>query len=102
LALFGFAFGLMATQEWLAAWYRSPIKADATLALALALVALVVAAIGEKVRRTPPRTPPPPIDLALAIPMAARLAPALLNPRFVGVASMILGGVLLGRELRKK
>ena len=102
LALFGFAFALMAAQGWLVEWYQSPIKADATIAGVLALLALIVAGVGERLRRTPPGKAPPPIDLALALPVAVRLAPTLLNPRFVGVASVVLGGVLLGREFRKK
>jgi len=101
-ALFAFAFLLVAVRGWLSGWYQSPIKADLTIAGALALLSVVIAIAAEAVRRAPRPAIPTPISLAVAVPVAARIAPKLLSPRFLGIASVILGGVLIGREFSKK
>jgi hypothetical protein len=102
VALYALAFLLMAAQDWLLQWYQSPIKADLTVAAALALLAAVIGGVAQFVRRAPTPPVPTPISLAVAVPIAARIAPKLLNSKFLGIASVVLGGVLIGREFSKK
>jgi hypothetical protein len=102
VTLFAAAFLLMAAQTWLSDWYLSQTKADLTIGGALALMALAAAIAGEIVRRSPAPEARTPASFALAIPLAAKIAPRLLNRRFLGVASVVLGAILIGREFSKK
>jgi len=38
----------------------------------------------------------------VTVPVAAKVAPSLLNRKFLGLASLILGAVLIGREFGRK
>jgi hypothetical protein len=102
IALLAVLFMLMAAQGGLIQWYHSQIKADLTLAGALAFISAAVAIAGAVVQRKPAAEMRSPLPLALAIPVAAKIAPKLINRKFLGVASMILGAVLIGREIRKR
>ncbi len=102
LALFGLAFLLMAAQNWLTLWCQSPIEADLIIAGGLAVLAIVIAIVGETVRRAPAPEIATPVSLAVAVPIAMRIAPKLLNAKALGIASVILGGLLIGREFAKK
>ena len=101
-ALFAFAFLLMAARSWLSQWFQSPIKADLAIGGALAFLAILALFIGEAIRRAPAPEIRSPIDFAVTVPVAAKVAPSLLNRKFLGLASLILGAVLIGREFGRK
>jgi hypothetical protein len=102
IILYAFGFLLMAAQLWLSQRFHSDIVADLTVGSGLALVAVVIAIAGSMVRKSPTPELRTPASLAMALPVVARIAPQLLNRKVLGVASMILGVVLISREVAKR
>jgi len=102
MAALALGFALMAARSWLEIALRSAIEADLVISAVLVVIAFVVLLIAETVRRRPVPSVAAPVGLALAIPIAARIAPKLLNARLLGIVAVIAGGIVVGREFGKK
>ncbi len=100
-AVFAINYAVLALQMWLIGVYGSAIEADLTIAGGLAIVGISFALAAYVKRRAKPPSNSLPIAIALAAPVAAKLAPRLLNAKLLGAAAVLIGGIIVGRELRK-
>lgn len=100
ILMFAIGFGLVALRDWLTIALDTPY-ANLIVAGGLFVVAIAVAIAGSLVNRAPRKSPMMPAMAIVAAPAAARVAVRALSPQIIVTGAVILGGLLLGRNLAK-